>query len=230
MMRRLALLLVVAVIGAAIGRGMKDRIISVIGVFVLVLAACSGGGSSGDGVRSTTSSLTTSATFREPATTTTEPPATDGEVLQPVLESLIDRHDEAVAAILTDPRVAGNRGDPVVKTYLDLFVADSEFPSVALEHWAGEGAAGRFYRPGPLGRMYDSTVVSVDVVSDDEVTFEVCTLRSIVIVNGEGAEIGAEGGATGGSITAARVGGRWLLRDLTRIEAPASCPTPQEET
>jgi hypothetical protein len=210
---------------------MKRGLVSLAVACVVAVVACSGGdpngGSVGDGGRSTTS-LATTTTVQPSTTTSTDPPATDVEALQPVLDALIDRYDEAVVEILRDPRVAADVENTVVRRYRELFVADSDFPEVALEHWANEGAAGRFYRAGPLGRMYDSTVVSVEAVSDDEVSFEVCTLRSIVIVDNQGEEVGAEGGATGGSIVAERVGGRWLLRDLTRTEAPASCPRPQE--
>lgn len=146
----------------------------------------------------------------------------------PVLQSLVDRHDAAVAAVLADPRVASQRENALVTEYLRLFVVDASFPTTVLEFWASEGAQGRFYRPGPRGQMYVSTVQSVTSDSPDQVTFVVCTLKSIVIVDSSGAELSAEGGQTAGSVVALRVDGVWLLRDLTRI-APDTCPDPRSQ-
>jgi hypothetical protein len=148
--------------------------------------------------------------------------------VQPILESLIDRYDLAVATILADPRVAADSGHAAVVAYLDLFTPDSSFPRTALQFWADEGAQGRFYRPGPRGQMYESTVQSVQADSPDQVTLLVCSLKSIVVVDGSGNELSAEGGQSGGSVVAVRVDGTWLLRDLTRTSA-ADCPDPRTQ-
>ena len=183
----------------------------------LVLASCSGDDDSASPSTSTgataTSERTTSTTSAAP---TTEPSATDPSAVRPYLESLVDRYDAAVAAILADPRVAADRDHEAVAGYLRLFTPSSSFPDTALQFWADEGSQGRFYRAGPRGQMYESSVQSIEVDSPDQVTFEVCSQKSIVIVDEEGNQLSAEGGSTSGSVVAVRVEGSWLLRDLTR--------------
>ena len=149
--------------------------------------------------------------------------APDPVELQRELESLIDRYDLAVATILSDPRVASDRGSDAVLAYLGLFTTDSGFPDTALKFWESEGEAGHFYRPGPRGEMFVSTVQSVDVLSPEHATFGVCSLKSIVIVDESGDEVSAEGGQTAGSGVAVLSDGHWLLRDLTRT-ADDNCP------
>lgn len=125
---------------------------------VLGIAACSGD----DGGGGTTSSAADSRETTSPApsdststTPVTEPPGTDPVARQPVLESLIDHYDTAVATILADPRVAADSDHDAVVAYLDLFMPESTFPQTALQFWADEGGQGHFYRPGPRGQMYD---------------------------------------------------------------------------
>ena len=144
--------------------------------------------------------------------------------MRPFLESLIDRYDVAVAAILADPRVAADRDHEAVTDYLDLFTPSSSFPDTALQFWADEGSQGRFYRAGPRGQMYESSVRSIEVDSADQVTFLVCSQKSIVIVDEDGNQLSAEGGSSSGSVVAVRVDGSWRLRDLTRTTA-SDCET-----
>ena len=198
---------------------------------VLGLAACSGDDQAGSTTSSTTNSAATSSTAPLDSTSTTpatEPPGTDQAAVQPVLQSLIDRYDTAVAAILADPRVAANSEHEAVVNYLGLFTTGSSFPQTALDFWAEEGAQGRFYRPGPRGEMYVSTVQAVQADSPDQANVTVCTLRSVVVVDASGNQVSAEGGQTAGSVVAVRVDGVWRLRDLTRTAADR-CPEPPDQ-
>lgn len=205
----------------------------------LLGVSCSGGGAARPptalGTNLSAPSTTATANASTPTTSTstptstgtpvTQPPGTDPGAVKPILESLVDRYDVAVAAVLTDPRVAAVPGSPVVADYLALFSSGSTIPQTALQFWADEGAQGHFYRPGPRGRMYESTVQGLQTDSPDQVTFVVCSLKSIVIVDSSGKELSAEGGKSAGSVVAVRVEGTWVLRDLTRTSA-ADCPDP----
>lgn len=206
---------------------MTRRIALVVVVAAVLAAACSGG--DGDAGSSQSSSSTTSTrrttTTSTSSTSTTQPPATDPEAVRPFLESLTDRYDAAVEGILADPRVAGDRSHAAVSAYTSLFSPASAFPETALQFWSDEGAQGHFYRPGPRGRMFDSTVMSVQVDSPDQVTFTVCTMKSIVIVDEAGSQVSSEGGVTSGSVVAVRLDGAWLVRDLTRTTSN-DCPEP----
>lgn len=209
----------------------RNLLLGAVVSMVVLLAACSGDDRDGGRTTSTKNSTTTSSTALSESTSTTaatEPPGTDQAAVAPILESLIDRYDTAVAAILADPRVAANSEHEAVVTYLRLFTPRNDFPQTALQSWADEGTQGRFYRPGPRGQMYESTVQTIQVDSPDQVTFLVCSLKSIVIVNEAGTEQSAEGGQSAGSVVAVRVAGTWLLRDLTRTSA-ADCPAPRTQ-
>jgi len=205
---------------------MTRRLALVMLTAALFIAACSGGdgGESSQQPSSTTSTRRTTTTTTS-STSTTQPPATDPATVRPFLESLTDRYDAAVERILADPRVASDPSHAAVVAYIGLFSPGSTFPETALQFWSDEGAQGHFYRPGPQGRMFDSTVASVHVDSPDQVTFTVCTMKSIVIVDEAGSQVSSEGGVTSGSIVAVRVDGAWLVRDLTRT-ASSDCPEP----
>lgn len=196
---------------------------TVVSIVVVALAACSGD----DGRRTTTSSTTTSTTSSTaPSTSTTpvtEPPGTDQAAVKPILQSLVDRYDKAVAAILVDPRVAANSEHEAVVSYLRLFTPGSAFADGAVRSWTREGERGRFYRAGPGGQLTKSTVMALTSSSADEVTFKICAANSIEITDGSGAVIEAQGGQTAASVVAVRVGGAWLLRDLTEAST-TDCP------
>ncbi len=226
---------------------MIGRRLAVVLVAVLVVASCSGdsddatsttdrGTSSGS---SATTTASTSSSTAAPTSTTTstastaatiapstpEPPATDTAAVAPVLQALMDRHDGAVAAVLADPRVAHDGASPLVGAYVALFVPDATFPTTVIEGWRREAAQGRFYRSGPAGAMRRSTVMRVTAASEDEASFTVCIRNSIVVTDAGGVVLESQGGVAAGVIDAARIGGIWLLRDLSQAP-PDGCPAP----
>lgn len=197
--------------------------------FALVMAAgCSGdSGSSSDRPATTASTITTEAPDRSSTTSsptaTTDASAADLGAATQALQRLVDDYDAAVAEILRDPRVAADATSGPVRAYLSLFGSGSAFADGALRFWAEEGARGRFYRPGPRGQLTDSTVTAVSASTPDEVTFTVCALKSIEIVDGDGHLIESQGGRSAASAVAQRIDGVWRLRDLTQV-SPTSCP------
>ena len=197
---------------------------------VVVLSACSNGGDETSGSSTTSDDASSTAATRASTTTSprsaaTQPPATDIAALTPALQNLIDRYDAAVRDILRDPTVAADRASQPVRDYLRLFPSDSAFAEGALQFWVQEGERGRFYRAGPRGQLTESTVAGVSPASPDEATFTICALNSIEITDGAGAVIESQGGQSAASVTAIRVNGVWILRDLT--QAPATnCPDP----
>jgi hypothetical protein len=206
----------------------RNLVVGTIVLAAVVLAACSGNDRGGGRTTSTTNSTATTSTARSNSSSTTlvtEPPGTDQAAVKPILQSLVDRYDTAVAAILADPRVAANSDHEAVVSYLRLFTPGSTFAEGALRSWTGEGERGRFYRAGPRGRLTQSTVMAVTSSSANEVTFMICAVNSIEITDAAGAVIESQGGQTAASVVAVRVGGTWLLRDLTQASA-AGCPKP----
>lgn len=223
----------------------RDRLIAVVLMAGVLAGACSGDNSSGpttDSAAPTTTVVattgptstvapstapTTSASSSTTVAPSTSPPSTaaTNESLKPIVEQLVDSYDAVVGEILADPRIASDPGNELVRRYLALFPEDSTFASGALGFWTSEAAADRFYRPGPRGAMYDSTVQSVELRSETEAVAKVCTLTSIQIVDSTGAALESQGGVNGGEVVVVRVGGDWLLRDLTEAP-PDECPRP----
>ena len=222
----------------------RDRLVAVVLAFGVLASACSGddgGGSTTDSSAPTTTVAATAAptstaapnttpTSSAPSTTaapSTSPPSTavTNESLKPIVEQLVDSYDAVVAEILADPSVASDPGNALVRRYLALFPQDSTFANGALGFWASEAAAGRFYRPGPRGVMYDSTVQSVELRGEAEAVAKVCTVTSIQSVDSAGAALESQGGVNGGEVVLVRVGDDWLLRDLTEAP-PDDCPRP----
>lgn len=161
------------------------------------------------------------------APTTTTPLTTVATTLpEPIeaqLQRLLERYDASVVAILADPRVASDPASPNAAAFLALFPKDSSFAAGSLKVWAAEGAKGRFYRPGPSGVLFKSTLRKVTAQSATEVSFTVCTQRSAEVVDASGAVIEGIGGVNGGEINAVNVGGAWLFVDLTQVP-PSDCP------
>lgn len=211
---------------------MRRRTIAIRGVLsiALGLAACSGGEGDGSASTSTTRRATTSTTADSTTSSSaTQPAGTDTEAVTPVLQALIGRYDAAVAAILADPRVAADRDNEAVVAYLELFTANGSFADGALLNWAREGENGRFYRPGPRGRLTESTVTGVTDASANEATFTICAQNSIEITDAAGNVLESQGGQTAASVVAVRVDGTWLLRDLTEASAAACPPSGHEQ-
>lgn len=200
------------------------KVLGVLLTAMLAVGACSGGDDdAGPTTTSRTGRSTTTTEATTSTTSTTQPPATDTAAVTPVLQDVMGRYDAAVAAILADPRVASNPDSPEVTAYLALFTDDSSFADGALANWAREGEAGRFYRPGPAGKLTSSTVTSVTPVSGDEATFTICAQNSIEITDADGNVLESQGGQTAASVVALRVDGTWRLRDLTEASA-SECP------
>ena len=204
----------------------------VLAVLLLFVSACSGNGdaaSSGTSASTTSSSSTSTTNTSTSSTSTTQPPATDVAAVTPALQELMDRYDSAVAAILTDPRVASNPDSNEVQAYLALFTGSSSFADGALASWTREGEAGRFYRPGPRGELTNSTVTEVTPASEDEASFTVCAVNSMEITDSAGNVIESVGGQTAAMVVAVRVDGVWRLRDLPEASATGGPERESEE-
>ncbi len=211
-----------------------------------VLSACSGSTASKTTIPSTTvpttfapttvhaiTTVVVPTTTQAPTTlppttaapTTTLAPTTTTAPLGATFQSLIDRYDAVVAAILADPRVATDLTNPKIVAYLALFPPNDAFTATPLKFWANEGALGRFYRPGPGGAISKSTVRQVTATSETEASFDICVVKSTSIVDASGNILESSGGPTAGTIAVVKVDGVWLIRDLTLASA-ANCPKP----
>ena len=223
----------------------RDRLVAVVLALGVLSSACSGDDGGGSTTASagptttvappavpsstavpTTTPTTSSASSTSPAPSTSPPStALTNDALKPIVEQLVDSYDAVAAEILADPSVVSAPDNALVLRYVALFPQDSAFAGGALEFWADEAAAGRFYRPGPRGVMYESTVQTVELRGESEAVAKVCTTSSIQIVDASGNPLESQGGVNGGEIVVVLVGDQWLLRDLTRVP-PDDCPRP----
>lgn len=217
-----------------------------------LLAACSGGDTTADpsttrvppsasssmpsrlstvppSAPATNSDPTTTTTTASPSTTRATSVPTTSALDEPAaearraVEELIALYNEVVAQILADPSVASDLEHPSVVSYLELFSPDNQFPVDTLGFWAGQ--AGRFYRVGPRGVMYESSIVDFELREDGTAVAQVCTFASAEVVDGSGNPIEAIGGVNGGEVVAVMSDAGWRLRDLTRTSADR-CPDP----
>jgi hypothetical protein len=170
---------------------------------------------------STTTTTTTTTTV--PSTTTTPPRTTTTAPLETTFQSILDRYDSAVNAILADPRVANEPNDPNVKAYLALFQKDATFPAGVVTYWAEEGAKGRFYKPGPAGVLQRSRLLKVTTTTATEARFTMCAYQSMTVVDANGGQLEGIGGVAPVDVVALNIDGVWLLRDLTK-RAGDECP------
>ena len=141
------------------------------------------------------------------------------------IQLLLDRYDELTAAILVDPRVAGDPSNATVVAFLDLFEPGSTFAGGTIKFWADEGAKGRFYKAGPSGRMFKSTVLTLTANDDTLATAFVCTVQSVSVVSQSGTVLESLGGVNGAEAIVTKVGGGWRIRSLT-VKPPGDCPKP----
>lgn len=200
--------------------GLLRMVVVTVGVLSL---ACSKDSSAEQSQENPSTSITRDPSISTPTsfTSTTDPEdPLDPDVATEDIQELISRYDAAVAAILDDPSVAGDREHPAVREYLALFAPGSDFASGALASWIE--MSDRRYRPGDGGRMYESTVLEVQPEPDETAAFRICSLKSIVIVDREGKPISGEWGWSSATGVAVLVDREWRLRDLTAV-APTEC-------
>jgi hypothetical protein len=178
---------------------------------------------------STTTASTVASTSSSVASTlpssTIVPTTTESPPLETTIQELLDRYDDAVTTILSDPRVTTDPASPAVTEYLALFAPDSTFAQGALNTWAQAAAEGRSYRPGPGGSMINSTLYELDTASDADVSFTACSAISVEVVDAAGSLIEARGGVSFIEATAILIDGHWLFRDLTQSDG--DCPGPR---
>jgi hypothetical protein len=208
-----------------------------IAALAVVLATCSSSKVAPTTSATTARQNTTSTTAPPPTTTTTSttvaittttvPPTTTTTVpLESVFQSLVERYDAATEAILADPRVANDPSNPLIQAYLALFPKDSKFALGGVKNWVDEGNKGRFYKPGPAGKMTISKFVKVVSSTDTEARFTYCAYESMAVFDINGNPLEASGGVIPVEAVAVNVDGVWLFRDLTQVASSTQCPRP----
>src|SRR5437867_2103322 len=152
-------------------RGSSAMWLSVVGG-LLVAGACSGGGdddtASGRGdshkkdpERTTTSTAPTSTTA------VVEPTGDRPDLVEPYVQGLLDRYDQATNKIVADPSIAQSETDPVVEQFLELFDNGNSFAQTSLEGWRNMDEQGVRLAPASPGHPIELTYVDGGVMPVD---------------------------------------------------------------
>lgn len=154
-----------------------------------------------------------------------EPPATDVAAVQPIVNDLLDRYDELVEEIVTDPSTVGDREGALAGDFLDLFEPGSEFAELSLDEWAEWSDTGLSLQPVEEGTAINLTTIEgiVTPVSEDEVNFVKCTRQNYVRYDDGEEVVRIEDEVLAGEGTAVRVDGRWHLGVLTTPAGMLGC-------
>jgi hypothetical protein len=194
---------------SATRRGRLKATAAIVLTVTLLTVACSDDDSTAtDSMESTTSS--------RPTTTTTE--ADDGRsALEQQIEGLLRRYDDVTAEIVADPDIAGDREHPLYAELLELLVPETEMTRAVVSSLVQRGERGEYQLPvegaqRPVERRLDG---SVDRVSDNEVSFPLCTLLQYRDFDQQDRQRRILPGLVeAGTGYAMRVGGEWRLSRL----------------
>lgn len=136
--------------------------------------------------------------------------------MEPVIEELIGRYDDAVEAILLEPSLTLDQASDEVVEYLDLFVAESSFALGAIDAWQSEANQGRLYRAGGGSRIIESRLVELLDESAAMVTFHVCTTSNFEVTDSTGSVLESQAGVSAVRGVVVLDDEEWRLRDLTQ--------------
>ena len=144
-----------------------------------------------------------------------------------------------------EPKAASDASQMIDKQFADLgdwrgdlltrfgriYTADSPTPAGVVAQLRTLDAEGQHYRPGPSGRLRDVGVYRMTRIDRDEVTFRVCAVEDVEIVEASGKIVGRRSQVTQGDGWAERSGGVWRFAGIDPDEtatlpiAPGSAPT-----
>jgi hypothetical protein len=201
-----------------------------VAVSALVLAgvasACAGGDSGGG---ATTGGEAAASAARPKVVA--QPAATTPDAAFPVVESLVIEATGLADQLFEDPSVVEDGHAKLLDRFHDVYTADSPTPAGVEAQLRKLNAQGRRYRPGPSGRLRDVGVYRMTASGADQVSFRVCAIEDMEIVNAAGKVIGRRSQVTQGDGWAERTGGIWHFAGIDPDEtatlpiAPGSAPS-----
>lgn len=188
----------------------------------LVAAACSGGGGDDDELGL--------GTGRRGS----DQPAGDSDAdVRPILEDLVEEHDELVNEIIADPSVARDEDNELIQAYLRLYVPDSDIARQVVETWQADGEAGHTTHAIETGLPAVRLRIAgaIESVNEDKVHFLTCSELRYVRFDADGNRLEVVPyREQPGQATAVRVEGQWLLQQLDAFEGQAACAAGESTT
>ena len=173
-----------------------------------------------DDAESSDSSETTAA-----RPTTTEPDTTDPDDIESDIQELLHSYDEVLNEIVSDPEVASNPDHPLYGDLRDLMAPGSEMTDALVDVLSQRADQGVYQLPYEDGDLTSERTVDgeVEMVSDTEVRFPICTLRNYRTFTGDQQMGFSHDRAEAGRGSAVRVSGAWRLNRLENLEEMTSC-------
>jgi predicted transcriptional regulator len=162
---------------------------------------------------------------------TTEPKATDVATVHPAIEDLVERYDQALAALSADPEQARDADGEAVTGYLALFEDGNEVAATSVEAWVADADAGRHVEPADTAHPAIDTRLDgpLAAVSEEEVVFAVCQEQRYRVVAEDGTVADEEPHAVvRGDWTAVWDDGTWRLRRVEMTSGVGVCLTRSE--
>lgn len=185
----------------------------------LMLGACSDDGeASGQDERSSTTEST------EDSTSTTQPPGTDLDAVEPIIEELLVRLDEVSTEILGDPAAVVNDPEsPAMAEFAEIF-AEGEAYEARLSTYQSNAASGLTVEPLNATSV-TTTRIAGELTTIDEVTVEgpVCIVNTYRMASPGGGET-KDGLAHPGHVRAIQVEGEWKLQQIDVDDSRACDP------
>lgn len=184
----------------------RGRLVTAATVTVaLLLGACSGDddeSEASDGDESVT-------TTQEEPTSTTQPPGSEPEAVQPIVEDLLVRKDEVTERVLRDPGQILEEDAPVRDELAEIFAPDEYDARLAV--YQDNAASQTVFEPYNADHMQATTLIGdVTTVDDDTVEAVICTVYHYRVTGPSGGEV-RDGIANPARVTVVRVDGVWLL-------------------
>jgi hypothetical protein len=185
------------------------RLIGLVLAVVLLVAGCGDDGeAAGQEPTSTTTSTSTSMT------STTQPPGTNQDAVEPIVEELLARDDEITAKIVRDPSVVLDPDAPILAELAEVH-APGEAYDARLRRYRQNAERG--LRIEPLNGRPGSTTTLVgglSTVDQDTVEGRLCVLYNYRAVDAQGPVEVKDGLAHPGRVTAVRLDGVWKLQQV----------------
>jgi hypothetical protein len=174
-------------------------------VMLLLFGACGGGDDEPD---ASDGEISVTTTEEEP-TPTTQPPGSQPEAVQPIVEDLLVRKDEVTGRALRDPDQVLDEDAPIREELAEVFAPDEYDARLAV--YEDNAASQTVFEPYNSDHMQATTLIGdVTTVDDDTVEAVVCTVYHYRVSSPSGGEV-RDGVANPARVTVLRVDGEWLL-------------------
>lgn len=191
-----------------------------------LLAACGGDHESGGGA-----AVGDGAAAAPAPPVVAQPSANTPAAAFPVVEDLVIEATDLANRLFQNPSVVDDRHGDLLTRFGEIYTPDSPTPAGVVAQLEDLNARGRHYRAGPSGRLRDVGVYRMTRIDGDQVTFRVCAVEDVEIVEAGGKVVGRRSQVTQGDGWAERTGGVWRFAGIDPDEtatlriAPGSAPS-----